>query len=324
MNLSLQGNRGLSIATFGDLEETERSLRSGTDGVPESIVNLCVNLNRTRASMEATTWRAFVKMARDHPVAALLYQDPLTRRAAQQPRGYQGDAELIDLIYTKNPASIGVTEPTELGGTIFEHLIECGAPAAVRHRRQFLAGRIGETASLKGPLEVLSVACGHMREIGDVLHSEPRHLGRVVGLDQDAQSLAIVAAELGTFGIKTVEGSAAHVLVGPLTDERFDFIYSAGLFDYLDDRVCKKLTAGMFNMLKPGGRLVIANYLVGTPDVGYMEAYMDWWLTYRTQEQIEAFVSTVPEGLIAGRSFSTDPFGQVGYLEVDRACSASV
>jgi extracellular factor (EF) 3-hydroxypalmitic acid methyl ester biosynthesis protein len=66
-----------------------------------------------------------------------------------------------------------------------------------------------------------------------------------------------------------------------------DLIYSAGLYDYLDDKVAKKLSATLFDALKPGGRLVLTNFLKDTHDIGWGEAMMDWFLIYRDQADIE-------------------------------------
>jgi hypothetical protein len=35
-------------------------------------------------------------------------------------------------------------------------------------------------------------------------------------------------------------------------------------------------------MLKPGGRLLVANFLHDLPNVGYMESFMGWPLIYRS------------------------------------------
>src|SRR3954454_17945512 len=65
-------------------------------------------MNRLRASLSvlrrclpADEWDAFGADARRHPVHSLLLESPFTRRAYSKPRGYAGDAVLMDLIYGK-------------------------------------------------------------------------------------------------------------------------------------------------------------------------------------------------------------------------------
>ncbi len=37
---------------------------------------------------------------------------------------------------------------------------------------------------------------------------------------------------------------------------RYDLIYCAGIFDYLSDRICKRLMNIFYSMLEPGGLLI--------------------------------------------------------------------
>lgn len=46
-----------------------------------------------------------------------------------------------------------------------------------------------------------------------------------------------------------------------------------------------------------------------------MEAFMDWWLLYRTPEEVSRFASEIPEVAIASKRVFTDPFSNVAYLE---------
>ncbi len=76
---------------------------------------------------------------------------------------------------------------------------------------------------------------------------------------------------------------------------RLDLAYAAGLYDYLKAEAARALTLRLFNMLAPGGTLVIEIFLTGIPDACFMEAAMDWWLIYRGEEQILALLSGIAE-----------------------------
>jgi extracellular factor (EF) 3-hydroxypalmitic acid methyl ester biosynthesis protein len=39
----------------------------------------------------------------------------------------------------------------------------------------------------------------------------------------------------------------------------YDFVYCAGLFDYLSDRICRRLLEVFYDLLAPGGLLVATN-----------------------------------------------------------------
>jgi hypothetical protein len=62
----------------------------------------------------------------------------------------------------------------------------------------------------------------------------------------------------------------------------------------LDDKVGIRLLQLMVEALKPGGRVLVANFVPNVPDVGYMEAYMDWWLTYRDLDQVTQLFDAIP------------------------------
>ena len=102
-------------------------------------------------------------------------------------------------------------------------------------------------------------------------------IGEFLALDQDPQSLAHVQRELGEKGVQTVQSSVRAILAEKTGFENMNLIYAAGLYDYLSDRVAARLTRLMFDMLAPGGRLVIANFAPCLPEVGYMETFMAWY-----------------------------------------------
>jgi extracellular factor (EF) 3-hydroxypalmitic acid methyl ester biosynthesis protein len=66
---------------------------------------------------------------------------------------------------------------------------------------------------------------------------------------------------------------------------KFDFIYSLGLFDYLNLRVAEAVINRLYQLLKPGGEIVIGNFNVTNPSRYYMEYWGDWVLLHRTEEE---------------------------------------
>ena len=75
-------------------------------------------------------------------------------------------------------------------------------------------------------------------------------------------------------------------------ESQFDFIYCAGLFDYLNDETCRLLMNIFYGMLAPGGLLVATNVsdaLNAVRPFRYsMEYILDWHLMYRDGRRVAA------------------------------------
>jgi hypothetical protein len=98
----------------------------------------------------------------------------------------------------------------------------------------------------------------------------------------------------------------------------FHLVYAAGLFDYLEDSVAKRLIERMWAMTHPGGRLMIANFMPDIPDAGYMEAFMDWWLIYREEKQVRDLFSTIPASEIASLKVEFDSGRNICFVVAER------
>jgi extracellular factor (EF) 3-hydroxypalmitic acid methyl ester biosynthesis protein len=293
-----------------DLVKQPRALGAALDA-------LSWHLRTLKRELSTQQWRRAIAVCREHPLSRLVYQDPLTARAFAMSRGYQGDAELLDIIYTRDYRPFRSEPVTALGDAIFRHTIQCQAPSAVRERRQFLAGQIDSVCTNTSSPHILSVACGHLRELEvSRAGSTTRPFARFVGLDQDPSTLAFVAQTWGHLGVKPQRASVKAFMSSAPPADRFHFIYVAGLYDYLDDTSARHVTAKLFAMLHPGGRLLVGNYTPDTDDAGYMEAYMNWHLLYRDALAMERLTAGVRPERIADSKTFCDSTGAVIYLDI--------
>ena len=120
-------------------------------------------------------------------------------------------------------------------------------------------------------------------------------------------------------GITPLCNSIKAMFRGEIAGESFDLIYTTGLYDYLDDRVASKLTQRMFEMLNPGGRLVVANFV---PDIwcsAYMEAFLDWKLIYRSAEQMLGLCADIPESQTASCRTYVEENKNIVFLDLTRS-----
>lgn len=87
---------------------------------------------------------------------------------------------------------------------------------------------------------------------------------------------------------------------------------------YLNGPVAARVMGALWKHVTPGGRLIVANFATGTPGAGYMEMSMDWWLTYRSEADLEGGMSDIPAGEIESAQSSSDPGEAVHYLTLTR------
>lgn len=254
---------------------------------------------------------------RAHPLHALVQQDPYTHRASTKPRGYAGDAVMMDYIYRNQPPEGTST----LGQGVFGATTRVSMGLSVRYRLQLLKSLIDDTVVNHEAGRILSVACGHARELEGSLVGSACFRGEVVALDQDPLSCQELARVHPASPVRVVCRGVRDLLNGPLADElgHFDLIYSAGLFDYLPDTLARRLTTRLLHMLRPGGRLLIANFVPGGSGRGYMELFMDWTLVLRNEAAMRELASA--SGAEQVNTFH-DPHRNVVYAELLRERAA--
>lgn len=242
-----------------------------------------------------------------HPLHSLTLEDPFTERAFSKPRGYAGDAVMLDYIYRLRPLSLSDT-----GAAI--HFMTTGASAArsITWRRDHLGAEISKTVRRARNARVLSVASDHLREL-DIVRCMVDHRDfEIVALDQDGESLAEAVNANPDFNVIPINKSISHLFKGR-DRAKYNLIYSAGLFDYLTAKTASRLLNRLLEMLAPDGRLIIGNYAPENYARGYMEGMMGWTLLYRNESELEQLLD--PAMFREKRIYRDDP-GNVVYLEV--------
>jgi hypothetical protein len=151
-----------------------------------------------------------------------------------------------------------------------------------------------------------------------------RKFGRYVALDSDRESLAEVQRSCGRFGVEPVAASVRQLLTRGVDLGSFDFVYATGLFDYLPLAAARRLTGAMFEMLRPRGRLLIANFLPGIPDVGYMESFMDWKLIYRDRGDMIQLADDIPQKWIREIRIVAEEHQNIIFLLLTKADERSI
>jgi extracellular factor (EF) 3-hydroxypalmitic acid methyl ester biosynthesis protein len=232
-----------------------------------------------------------------HP---LLLCSPFLYRTFRKPLGYAGDYEMVNMI---------CREPLE-GGSLFAKIVNLWflrQPPAEAHRNriQFLFERLQEavlTASRANRLaRIVSVGCGPAVEVQRFLAESPlANRAHFTLIDFNEETIQHVRSTLeavrqrhlpGT-SIQIVKKSVNQILkeagrtVSQGATDRYDLVYCAGLFDYLSNPICRRLSSVLYEWVAPGGVLLTTNVDSSNPRRLTMDYIMDWHLIYRSGSEL--------------------------------------
>jgi extracellular factor (EF) 3-hydroxypalmitic acid methyl ester biosynthesis protein len=301
---------------FETLEGMAPRLRSRDIREVALSIDTAISLLFSVREARGGDWEAIAARLRDGAFFASLLADPFTNHAFRRPRGYPGDAPLIDFIYGCGESGRAIAEASDVGRRIYRHNWTVPACQAVRERRCIAADFLAcATIEVNRP-RILSIAAGHAREL-DVLPGLLDACTEFVALDQDAESPGTLKATHP--GVDTISAGVRGIVHDRFDTARFDIVYSLGLFDYLSDQVAIRLLRAISQAGPPHLRILIGNFVPEARDVGYMEAFMRWNLTYRTPAQMSELAQAAAPNRSA-RVFR-DHSRQIAYLEIGPDCS---
>jgi len=225
----------------------------------------------------------------------LILQSPFMKRAYTKPLGYAGDYEMMNMLYRDHAE----------GDSLFAKAMNLyatqeGAAQANVNRLDYLCERIRAAVEARGHVRLASIGCGPARELGVLLDRSPelgKHL-EVALIDQEERVLVYCERTLSPLAAKTgvklhfIRESVRRLLGAKKLKDALgerDLIYSAGLFDYLNDRSFSALLGGLYDALGPGGHLCVGNVGSHNPTRYTMEYLLDWFLIHRTPAELEEF-----------------------------------
>ena len=256
-----------------------------------------------------------------HP---LVLCSPFAYRTYHKPLGYAGDYEMVNMI-TRSPYE---------GSSLFAKMVNLWflsqyPSVAHRNRIKHLKGRLVEEcarAARNGkPLRILNMGCGPAVEIQEFLAenslADHAQFTLLDFIDETIQHTQHVLEQLQRnhgrrTQIKIQKKSVHHILKESArpSGEKYDYVYCAGLFDYLSDRTCKQLMNIFYSWLVPGGLLVATNVEACKPFRHMLEFVLDWQLIYRNEA---GGAKLIPDAVPAGAARITKDVTEVNiFIEV--------
>ncbi|WP_031527401.1 class I SAM-dependent methyltransferase [Dyadobacter crusticola] len=197
----------------------------------------------------------------------------------RKPLGYAGDYALIDMIYTY--ASFNHPAYEKWDRYFHYH----AATSAVRNRKTFFKEKLhAKLKNRKSPLNLLNVASGPARDLFELYQSIDPAMLKTTCVDIDSDAISF-AGDLCQPFADQVQFCKKNILRFS-GNEKYDVIWSAGLFDYFEDRVFIMAIKRLLTFLKPGGEMLIGNFSENNPSRGYMEIFGEWFLIHRSPEEL--------------------------------------
>lgn len=238
----------------------------------------------------------------------LLVQAPWIHRAYHKPLGYPGDFEVMNFVYARD-----LVGPNLFARALHRAFLEVPAAEAVRARKDLtkaqLIGKLKSPTRSDGSVRILSIAAGPAQELYELLEeAETLPPTEILLFDQDAGALthahrrlnAVVAARWkDRVRVTYLHDSIKRLLVDPeifSTRGTFDAILCAGFFDYLRPHSATRTAKTFHRYLAPGGSAYIGNMVPENPSRWLMEHHLDWYLIYRSREEMLAFGKAAAPG----------------------------
>jgi extracellular factor (EF) 3-hydroxypalmitic acid methyl ester biosynthesis protein len=255
---------------------------------------------------ESIAHRDFAQAAL-HP---LLLRAPFVYRTFAKPMGYAGDYEMVNQI---------LADPRQGNNTYFQIInaffLKSAVAQAHRNRIDILVDYLGRAAEVgrkeNRQVRILNVGCGPAVEIQRFIEQDlhPSSLAFTLldfsepTLNYTRSCIAEVSQRTGKKVDMEFVNDSVHQLLKRSTRHEdsldsgvFDFVYCAGLFDYLSDKVCARLLKYFVARTRPGGSVMVTNVHTSNPQKYVMEHLLEWHLIYRDEAGLEAVLPEPRQG----------------------------
>lgn len=262
-----------------------------------SLYNECTNMMIGKIAKEKIIlYKDFIH-ENLHP---LLMSSPFPYRAFSKPLGFAGDymmmymiqhetakgpnlySKFVNVFYSNIPLSVSVSNRTSK----LLQLINEGVQNAENKNEKFSA---------------FSIGCGPALEVKKFIRDQKPKVPcnfRLLDFNQETLNFAKSEADKvnndNVCKVDTVLESVHNLLKlttsrGSIYDEKYNFVYCSGLFDYLSDKICSRLTKMFYSWLKPGGKLLVTNMHSKDRDRYLTEIVLEWYLIYRDEKNMANF-----------------------------------
>lgn len=225
----------------------------------------------------------------------IILNSEINKHIYYKPLGYSGDYQIMNYIYDFHG------DENYLGHSSYEMLINnysCNIDISCSNirRKNYFKKKISEVITTNNNAKILNVACGPARELIELME-ENQELPSfdMVCLDQEKKALDYLQNKLST--LRNIKNKSVRIIyenkdiasffkkeLFKKKAANYDLVYASGLFDYLNDRSCKKLVSFFCDLLKSTGEFIVCNAdRDNQRQCAYYEFLQEWELLYRTK-----------------------------------------
>lgn len=209
----------------------------------------------------------------------ILNINTLAGRCYTKPFGYPGDFYLIDHIYS---CHVNRDKKYRNWDIFFQN--QAGTKAVRNRKDYFLDQCINLAYKKHSEKKVLILGSGPATDVNEFLNIYSGNDIRFDLVDFDQNAI-----DYSSHKNKKFEKLISYHKINVLRFEpyqRYDLIWSAGLFDYFREKHFVYLVKKYINYMTEGGEFVIGNFSTENPSKNLMEVVSEWYLNYRSREDL--------------------------------------
>ena len=271
MNLNYQYIENEYASTAKQIYELETIVKKGGPDKSEynKLREIAISLKDMSLEEELELYEIF------KPILTI---DSIIGHTFLKPYGYAGDYELIDKIYQKRVSA----DPFLAKWDHYYH--DANSATAVRNRKSYFIKQINRCINTRKTSRILNLGSGPCRDVYEYYSSNEGEKIFIDCLDMDKNALDHGAKVCADFidNITFINKNAFRYKA----DNKYNLIWSAGLFDYFSDKLFIRLTNRMYQMLHKGGELIIGNFSDKNPGREEMEVFGKWYLHHRSEKTL--------------------------------------
>lgn len=209
----------------------------------------------------------------------ILTLDSVIGHSFLKPYGYTGDFEVIDKMY-QNFKSLKSDEMYRWDA-FFQNL---HSVRAVRNRKDYFISELTKVLKRNKSGQVLDLASGPCTDVYEFFLLNPGNNIKFDCLDMDTNAIEYGSGMCDNYidSINFINRNAFRYK----PTYKYDLIWSAGLFDYFNDKLFKRLIKNMYSNLKDDGLMVVGNFSDYNPSRGVMEILGQWYMHHRSPEDL--------------------------------------